>query len=78
MNRIFQYQIAKKSKHAILARIIPGPAFERSVMSDVQASLQALLGSHIQVDVEEVATLPVTKRGKSQIVIDESTEKNVS
>ncbi len=72
MNYIFQYQIAKKSDTEIIARIIPGPAFYAEVAERVQRSLGKLVGQDIRVDVEIVEVLPTTPRGKSRIVIDES------
>lgn len=73
MNYIFQYQIAKKSDNEIIARIIPGPAFFAGVRERVEQSLSKLVGKNVRVSVETVENLPITPRGKSRIVIDEST-----
>lgn len=72
MNNIFQYQIAKISDSAIMARIIPGPAFYVGVSEKVKESLGKLVGEDVNVSVELVEELPLTPRGKSKIVIDES------
>lgn len=72
MNYIFQYQIAKKSENEIVARIIPGPAFYADVIGRVKENLEKLVGIGVRVSVETVGELPVTPRGKSRIIIDES------
>ncbi len=73
MNYIFQYQIAKKSDGEIVARIIPGPAFYAGVEERVKESLGKLVGKDVRVGVEIVENIPLAPRGKSRIVIDEST-----
>lgn len=72
MNAIYRYQIAKISDTEIRARIIPGPAFDASIEAQVRANLSSLVGPTIEVTVESVEVLPMTERGKSRIVIDES------
>lgn len=73
MNYIFQYQIAKKSDTDLVARIVPGPAFYPPVIEKIRENLQKLTGSSVRVAVDVVDTLPITPRGKSRIVADEST-----
>lgn len=72
MNLVLQYQIAKKSDTEIVARIIPGPAYHAGVSEKVQQSLGKLAGANVHIGVEVTDRLPVTSRGKSRIVIDES------
>lgn len=72
MNYIFQYQIAKRSDNEICARVIPGPAYHDGVPAMIKASISTLVGESIEIDVEIVNELPITPRGKSRIVIDES------
>jgi phenylacetate-CoA ligase len=72
MNYVFKYQIAKRSDIEIWARIIAGPAFHSGVPDMIEKSLRELVGPNIRISVKEVSELPVTSRGKSRIVIDES------
>jgi phenylacetate-CoA ligase len=72
MNEIFQYQIAKKSDTNIVARIVPGPGFQQGTIEKVKNSLTSLVGSSISVEVELVEKVPISARGKCQIVVDES------
>ncbi len=72
MDRVFQYQIAKKTDGEILARIIPGPGFHSGVLETVRESLLKLVGDGVRVGVEAVERLPMTPRGKSRILVDES------
>ncbi len=72
MNLILQYQIVKKSDTLIVARIIRGPAFRDDIQERVRSSLARVVGDAIRISVEIVAELPITERGKSRIVVDES------
>ncbi len=72
MNSIFQYQIAKITDTKILARIIPGPSYQNAVIDQVKENLKKLVGPDVEVDVAIVQQIPITPRGKSRIVIDES------
>jgi phenylacetate-CoA ligase len=72
MNRIFQYQIVKKSDKEIIARIVAGPSYDDSVLKEVGKSLGTVVGPEVRVIYELVDKIPFTARGKSHIVVDES------
>ncbi len=72
VNSILQYQIAKRSGTEVLARVIPGPAYGKETEKRIQEKLSALVGPDVRIVLQSVERLPITPRGKSRIVIDES------
>ncbi len=72
MNRIIQYQVAKKSEDALTLRVVPGSAYSPQTSEKIHASLRSLLGNGIRLDIELVESIGKVASGKSQIVVDES------
>lgn len=73
MNTILQYQVAKKSETEVEIRIIPGMVFGPEARERVEKSIRTLVGDGITVSISAVPTLSRTTRGKSEIVVDETT-----
>jgi phenylacetate-CoA ligase len=72
MDTILQYQVVKQADDRIVAKLIEGPGFDDLVPVRVQEKLRALVGEGVTIEVKIVQSLPITARGKSRIVLDES------
>src|SRR3989344_4823959 len=72
MDIVLQYQVVKHAEDRLAVRIIPGPYFKESDRDRIRESVRTITGQHIVIDVEIVAHITQTPRGKSKIVADES------
>ncbi len=72
MNQIVQYQVAKCAATAFEVRVVPGAAFSEETERKILHNIQVLVGEGASVSIKTMATLPITERGKSKIVVDES------
>lgn len=72
MNEVLQYQIAKKSDHSVVVRVIPGPSCDADAKRAIETRIAETIGRNVSVSVEEVGAITLTPRGKSRIVVDES------
>ncbi len=72
MNSVLQYQIAKIADASLEVRVIPGPAFQDQTIERIIDNMRSLVGERVSVHVVTRTELPITPRGKSKIVVDET------
>lgn len=72
MGVILQYQIVKLEEHILRVRVVPGPLFDASAVKRIEKNMREIVGDGVRVSVERVVRIPITPRGKSLIVSDES------
>ncbi len=72
MQYVHQYQIAKTGPREIVARIVSGSGFGEHSASDIERSLRAVVGGNVAIKVQTLASIPITPRGKTQILVDET------
>ncbi len=73
MNAIVQYQVAKTGPDSLEVRLVTGPSYGEDIRGDVEASVREVVGAGVDIVIRIVSQIPIMPRGKSQIVVDETT-----
>lgn len=66
-----QFQFHQKERGKVIFRFIPKIGCSEDFMKSVENKLQAKLGSDIKLEMESVTEIPLTKRGKHRLLIQE-------
>ena len=66
-----QFQFHQKETGSVIFRFVPRPSCSEIVLNQVKAKLQSKLGDDIDLITEAVKEIPLTKRGKHQLLIQE-------
>jgi len=72
MNVILQYQVVKRTEDEAVVRVVCGNAFDDDACTRIILAVKELVGNEIKVSVDRVESIPLTPRGKSKIVVDET------
>lgn len=70
-DRIKQFQFHQKYVGSVIFRFIPREDFSKDLESEVYNSLKSKLGTDIDLIMESVEQIPLTKRGKHRLLIQE-------
>ncbi len=70
-NFLKQFQFHQKEKGSVIFRFVPRTNFTNDNLRDTQAKLQSKLGNDIVLQMEAVEEIPLTKRGKHRLLIQE-------
>ncbi|MEJ7860013.1 MAG: hypothetical protein WKF90_00115 [Pyrinomonadaceae bacterium] len=66
-----QFQFHQKKKGSLVFRFVPKTSFTNNMLRETQAKLQSKLGDDIILQMEAVKEIPLTKRGKHRLLIQE-------
>lgn len=66
-----QFQFHQKEKGKVIFRFIPKKTFSPEVLRTVKTKLEGKLGEDIELIMEAVEEIPLTKRGKHKLLIQE-------
>jgi phenylacetate-CoA ligase len=66
-----QFQFHQKEKGKVIFRFVPKETWNEQIQREVKAKLQSKLGSDIRLIPEAVTEIPLTKRGKHRLLIQE-------
>lgn len=66
-----QFQFHQREPQSLIFRFVPKASCNENVLNEVKAGLQSKLGDDIQLILEPVSEIPVTKRGKHRLLIQE-------
>lgn len=82
IDRIRSYQLEQRSPAELLLRIVPVPDLaegERGVLAErLRANLGEVVGERVEIEVDFVAELPRTARGKVRTVISPSSRRRAA
>lgn len=66
-----QFQFHQRERGSVIFRFIPKSSCNGEVLSEVKGNLQNKLGDDIELILEPVEEIPLTKRGKHRLLIQE-------
>lgn len=66
-----QFQFHQKEQGSVVFRFIPKASCDEAVLGEVRRNLQGKLGDDIELILEPVEDIPLTKRGKHRLLIQE-------
>lgn len=66
-----QFQFHQRERGSVIFRFIPKESLTDELRTEAKAKLQSKLGSDIELVLEEVQDIPLTKRGKHRLLIQE-------
>lgn len=66
-----QFQFHQKERGRVIFRFVPKDNCSENFLNEVQAKLQSKLGADISLEMESVKEIPLTKRGKHRLLIQE-------
>jgi phenylacetate-CoA ligase len=75
MDEILRYQIAKLSDDHMSIRIVPTRPIATETHRKILEKIASITGDNVQVEVREVADIPIMPSGKTQVIVDESNMK---
>jgi phenylacetate-CoA ligase len=66
-----QFQFHQKEKDSVIFRFIPKLSFNDDVLFQIKSKMQSKLGQDIDLIMESVVEIPLSKRGKHRLLIQE-------
>lgn len=66
-----QFQFHQRDRGSLIFRYIPKSSLTEELRNETKAKLQTKLGSDIELVMDEVEDIPLTKRGKHRLLIQE-------
>jgi phenylacetate-coenzyme A ligase PaaK-like adenylate-forming protein len=66
-----QFQLHQHELGSVIFRFIPKPSCSEEILREVKRTLQGKLGDDIELILEPVEEIPLTKRGKHRLLIQE-------
>lgn len=66
-----QFQFHQRERGNVIFRFIPKPGFNEEIKREIHSKLQSKLGDDIELTFEAVEEIPLTKRGKHRLLIQE-------
>jgi phenylacetate-CoA ligase len=66
-----QFQFHQRERGSVIFRYIPKASLTDELRNETKAKLQSKLGSDIELVIDEVEEIPLTKRGKHRLLIQE-------
>jgi phenylacetate-CoA ligase len=66
-----QFQFHQKERGSVIFRFVPKASLSEEIRSDIKSKLASKLGDDIELILEAVEEIPLTKRGKHRLLIQE-------
>lgn len=66
-----QFQFHQKERESVVFRFVPKDGFNAEIGNEIKSNLQNKLGDDIRLILETVEEIPLTKRGKHRLLIQE-------
>jgi phenylacetate-CoA ligase len=70
-DHIRQFQFHQRSRHSVTFRYIPRNGLSSDIERELRTKLTSKLGDDIELNIERVAEIPPTKRGKHRLLVQE-------
>jgi phenylacetate-CoA ligase len=70
-DRLKQFQFHQREPGEVIFRFVPKENCDENFVREVQFKMQSKLGDDIELKMESVANIPLTKRGKHRLLIQE-------